>query len=107
MKYDIIFEQGNYRILEVVDECSTMDDLKGECFDPKVNPDVPADQLREEERDFECRIDHEGVFGYVLERWNPEIGIGWEHVDSCWGFVGQHSDTNEHYIVDELKQDIK
>lgn len=45
----------------------------------------------------------------TVEKWNPEIGIGWEHVDSCWGFVGEYRqgvETYDHYIVDELKRQI-
>ena len=47
------------------------------------------------------------MYGYVLERWNPEIGEGWEPVDSCFGFVGRYSLENDHYIVEELSAQAK
>lgn len=25
------------------------------------------------------------VYGLVVEKWNPEIDKGWEHLDSIWG----------------------
>jgi hypothetical protein len=83
-----------------------MENLKGDCFNPKVNTDIPEEVLKNGEREFEELVNQEGVFGYVLERWNPKPGIGWEHIDSCWGFVGQYSESDErfnHYTVEELR----
>lgn len=102
----IIFSEGEYRIVEREDFDLRMDDLKGDTFNRKVNPEIPEERMAEEERHFEELVEREGVFGYVLERWCPQIDAGWEHVDSCWGFVGQYSPTDEtftHYIVNEMK----
>lgn len=103
----VLFKKGPYRVVEVMDEVYRLRDLKGDCFDPKVNSDLDADELRRQELAFEKKIDNEGVFGYVLECWDPRVGAGWETLDSCWGFVGAYSETNKHYIVDELKAQIK
>ena len=87
-----------------------MDNLKGDTYSPQTNPDIDADTLKNEETQFESLVDQVGVFGYVLERWNPNPGHGWEHIDSCWGFVGAYdpNSTNyNHYIVDEMKATIE
>lgn len=110
----IIFqtEDNKHRIIEIPDNVCSMDDLKGDTFNRSCNPDIPEEQMRKQEKDFEELIEREGVFGYVLERWNPEPDKGWEHVDSCWGFIGQYSpndksDLFNHYIIEELKGQIK
>ena len=107
----IIFETPDktYRIVEHADEHTQMDDLKGDCYNPECNPDLDSSQLRTEELHFEELVNREGVFGYVLEKWNPAPSVGYEHVDSCWGFVGYFSENEEifnHYIVEELKSQI-
>ena len=101
-----IYRQDEYRILEVIDECSTLEDLKGDCYNADLNSDICSIQLKNEEVEFESKCYNEGVYGYILEKWNSDIGQGWEHVDSCFGFVGTHAEEN-HYIVDELKAAIK
>lgn len=111
-----IFEtdSGKYRILEVLDPDVDLDNLKGDIFNPDHMEEMHGkgmslEKLREEELDFEAEVNREGVFGYVLEVWDPSPGCGWTHVDSCWGFVGQwdpKSDRYNHYIVEELKNQI-
>lgn len=110
MSKRVVFETNDkrFRIVEIEDETYSLEDLKGDCYNPDVNPDIP--DLSEQERKFERTVENEGVFGYVLERWNPEPGTGYEHVDSCWGFVGMYNpeiEFNNHYIVEELKRHIK
>lgn len=110
MKQETIYEEGIYRIIEIADDLYDIDDLCGDMFLPECFTDMnglTAAQIAEKEKKiFIERIENEGVFGYILEKWNPEVGQGWEHVDSCFGFVGLHSDEN-HYIVDEFKRIIK
>lgn len=101
-----ILQVGQFRIVEIPDMLYNIEDLKGDSYCPITNPDIPAEQLKKEERKFELDVDACGVFGYVLEKWNPEVGKGWEHVESCWGFVGTH-DMNNHYIVHEFETMIK
>ena len=108
----IIFETENgvWRIVEHFDQDADLENLKGDCFNPKHNPDIDPTKLKQDELEFEDLVNREGAFGYVLEKWNPAPGVGFEHVDSCWGFVGQYSETEEkfnHYIVDDLKSQIK
>jgi len=106
----IIYEEKKYRIIERHDDDIDLDNLKGDSYNPRVNTDIPEEKLKEEEKAFERLVNDEGVYGYVLERWNPGVGKGWEHVDSCWGFVGQYNpkeDVFNHYIVEELKGQIK
>jgi hypothetical protein len=112
----IIFETTDkqYRIVEHVDAHADIENLKGDIFNPKHivemhGPDKTLEELAAEEREFEDLVNREGVYGYVLERWNTDPGVGYEHVDSCWGFVGQYTPTEQtfnHYIVDELKAQI-
>jgi hypothetical protein len=110
MRNKVIHKQGSFRIIEIPDEYYNLDDAKGDSFCSRTNPNISAEILKEEELKFERLVETEGMFGYVLERWNPEIDVGWEHVDSCWGFVGsydpKHKDFN-HYIIDEMKGKIK
>lgn len=109
MKHRLIYEQGPYRIIEIPDEMSIMDDLKGDSFNPKIVTDIEPDVLKRDELRFERNVENDGVWGYILEKWNPEIGIGWSQVDACFGFVGQYvekAESYEHYIVEEMKQTI-
>ena len=103
----VLYAKGPYRILEVQEFGFDLADLKGDCFVEKHNPDINHITLKKQELDFEQKVLDEGVFGYVLELWDPRVGAGWETVDSCWGFVGAYSETNNHYIVDVLKSQIK
>lgn len=96
-----LYNSGGFRILEILDEIYEMENLKGDCFDPRHNPEIDAVELAAQEFNFEQKVFSEGVYGYVLEQWFPDVGRGWETVDSCWGFVGRHADEN-HYIVQEL-----
>ena len=100
-----IYQLGNFRILELGDSDYCFDNLKGDMYDPSVHTDIDKEVLREEEQAFKRMVEREGVYGYVLERWDPNIGCGWEEVDSCWGFVGYHA-TQGHYIVKEFIEEI-
>lgn len=103
-----IYRKGNYRIIEVIDDYFDIEHLKGDSFNPEINKDIDSEILKKQELDFERKAELEGIYGYELQLWNPEIDCGWEFVDSCWGFVGQYDETNNpHYIVDELKLQIK
>jgi len=99
-----LYQVENYRIIEIMDDDLNWDrikDLKGDCYNPEVNKDICPEKLKEEEIAFEEKCWDEGLWGYALERWNPEVGAGWEVLDSCWGFVGRY-ETEKHYIFDEL-----
>jgi hypothetical protein len=104
----VIFETADkmYRIIEVMDDDISLDDLKGDSFNSELNTDLDREQLKIEEKQFEELVNNEGVYGYILEKWNSLPGMGYEHVDSCFGFVCQYSENESafnHYIVEELK----
>jgi hypothetical protein len=96
--YRIIFETDDkvYRIVELPDDSACMEDLKGDTYNPKINTDISPEQLHKEELEFEDLVSRTGVYGYMLERWNSEPGKGcYEHIDSCFGFVGQYSESDK------------
>lgn len=99
-------DNGRFRIMQYPDTDFSVDDLKGDVFDfEKSGYTGTREELAKEEKDFEELAEREGIFGYVLERWNAAPGMGWEHVDSCWGFVGAYTKgdkTFDHYIVQEM-----
>lgn len=106
MKNRIIFKSGPYRIVEIVDESSTIDDLAGDMYCTKANPDIDPEKLYSEYKKFEQLVEQNGAFGYCLEQWIPDIDAGWTHVDSCFGFIGQYNPNDpdyNHEIIDELK----
>jgi hypothetical protein len=98
------------RIVEVSDTFVDFEDLCGDTYKPELHPEIPRETILKELEDFRELVEREGVFGYALEVWNPTPGTGWTHVDSCFGFVGQYSETKErfkHYIVVELIKTAK
>ena len=103
---NVIFEKKDYRIIEIEDYDTNLEDLKGECYALEVNKSVDKDLLKAEESQFETYFYEKGVFGYVLEKWDPSLGKGWSHIDSCFGFIGDYK-TEKHYIVDDFKNYIK
>ena len=105
MAHTILYTQENYRIIEHVDDFTSIENLKGDCFKPEQMPHLTVEEVKTEETMFERRVEWEGVYGYELQVWNPEVNRGWEFVDSCFGFVGTYEDHN-HYIVDEFKAAI-
>ena len=100
---------GFYRVVERATDDYTMEDLKGDSYNPQVNSDIDPAVLKAEELAFEELVNREGVYGYTLEYWDATPNVGWKHVDSCWGFVGMYNPNDDmfnHYIVDELKNAI-
>ena len=86
------------RIVEIADIHVSMDDLKGDCYNPKVC-DINPNRLKREEREFEERVAREGVWGYRAEVWD---GTDWIETDSIYGFVG--NDFNESCYDDDLME---
>jgi antirestriction protein len=108
----IVFQSPDkkFRILEVPVDDYRLEDLKGDAFDFKTNPETPQNILKQEEEEFEKHVEEVGVYGYQLEQWNSEPGAGWETVDSLYGFVGpykQGDEDQDHYIIEEMKAEIK
>lgn len=75
------------RLLAALDTDFQLEDLKGDTYNRKVNPDVPEERMAREELEFEERVERQGVYGLIGEVRTDETT--WEHVDSCWGFVGE------------------
>ena len=104
----IIHQESRYRIVEVLQHDYDMDNLKGDCYKWCPTMDgIDRGELREEEKQFEYKVRCEGVYGYELHIWNPEIDGGWVDHDSCYGFVGKHGIDTHHYIVKEMTDTIK
>jgi hypothetical protein len=96
----VVRQCGELRVIEVADTDYSLADLKGDVYNRSVNPEIPEKVMAKEEREFERQVETEGVYGYVLQRWEPAIDCGWITIDSCYGFVGCYEDQ-AHYIVDE------
>ena len=105
-KCNTIHTVNKYRILEVLEDYYDLDDLKGDGYKAEHNPEIDVATLKSDELKFEETVYNKGVYGYILEYWNPEIGEGWTTIDSCWGFIGQHEEFN-HEIVEEFLCEIK
>lgn len=114
----IVFETDDkkFKIIEVLDEDVDLENLKGDMFNlnhsAEMQPGKSHDEIKREEREFEDMVNREGVYGYVLLMWDPTPGAGYQHIDSCFGFIGQYSPGDksgifDHYIVEELKSQIK
>ena len=101
-----VYQLLDYRIIETRDFDYDMINLKGDCFCPAYHPDIDPVALEKQERDFEQRVYDENVYGYTLEKWNPDVCQGWQEVESCWGFVGRYTENNKHYIVEEFSNMI-
>jgi rRNA maturation protein Nop10 len=105
-----IFENETHLIVEHLDQSFDLENLKGDSYNPEANPDIDSDILEAEEQIFETLVENEGVFGYTLEKKCPTCGNATHTIGSCWGFVGRYSETDsrfKHYIVEELKNQIK
>lgn len=92
--------EGRVRIRFDVDEYAQYEDLAGDCYNVEINADsVPGGErtILAQEKDFKRQIERDGVWGFIVERKCPCCG-NWEHVDSCWGFVGRPEDFADEYL---------
>jgi hypothetical protein len=69
----------------VPDETCSFEDLEGDCFNPKADPEISASRLQRDREEFIATVNREGVSGIVGEYFDGEV---WQHADSCFGFVG-------------------
>jgi hypothetical protein len=78
-------KRGNVRLRAVPDEMCSLEDLEGDCFNPKANPEIPPSKLESDRQEFIAKVNREGVWGIIGEYFDGEQ---WQHADSCFGFVG-------------------
>lgn len=79
------------RIVEHPDATADLDNLLGDCFEPRHHPEIKPEILERERQAEIDRIERDGVWGYVAEYWD---GDQWEHADSIWGFIGGDFDSS-------------
>lgn len=73
------------RIVVSADYCMSWEDIVGESFCPKANPDIKPEILEREEKEYLEKVNRDGVWFYDAQIWN---GYEWESVASIGGFVG-------------------
>lgn len=92
------FLELGHSIVKVADEHTTEADIFGQMFDPKVNHDISAEQLKKEKRAYKKRISLEGVWG---------VGLSVEGISEfdtfLWGIVGDEILDHEH-VAELMKQ---
>jgi hypothetical protein len=79
-------KRSQVRLRIVPDETCSLEDLGGDCFNPRVNPNVPTSRLERDRKEFIEKVNTEGVCGIVGEFFDGER---WQHADSCFGFIGE------------------
>ncbi len=84
----IIWQKADYRIKLMDDSWNILDYLNSDDFNyqytHEANPETSSAVLIELKREHIDRITNTGLYGIVLEKWNPEVDKGWEQVDSIW-----------------------
>lgn len=78
-------EPGAVRLQIVADDHCSLDDLFGDCYNPKVNPDIPRATLERQRAAEVERVERDGVCGIVGEWFD---GDEWQQADSVYGFIG-------------------
>ena len=84
------------------DDCWTIDDLAGDCYDPKVNSDIRPSILERQYKEFVELVDRESVWGMIGEYYDGEQ---WREADSIWGIIGQDNSTG--YELDIMAATIE
>jgi hypothetical protein len=99
-------KKGLLRIRVLPDENVDLEYLLGDMYNPEVNPEIPEEELKRQERLEVDRIAREGVWGIVGEIKCTSCGQ-WEYVSSCWGFVGEDwKDCGDIDIMHECLQEL-
>jgi hypothetical protein len=95
-------KRGDVRLRIVPDDCADFDDLCGDTFNPVVNSDIPESRLERERKEFEDKVNRDGVWGVIGEYFDGEV---WHQSDSCFGFVGDDWKRSG-YDVDIMAQTL-
>ncbi len=69
-------KRGNVRLRIVPDETCSLEDREGDCFNPKVNPDVSVSRLDRDRQEFIEKVNTAGVWGISSEYFDGEK---WQH----------------------------
>lgn len=84
----VIWRKADHRIKLIDDSWNILDYLNSDDFNyqytHEANPETSSATLIELKREHIDRITNTGLYGIVLEKWNPEVDKGWEQVDSIW-----------------------
>ena len=84
----VIWRKADHRIKLIDDSWNILDYLNSDYFNyqytHEANPETSSAALIELKREHIDRITDTGLYGVVLEKWNPEVDKGWEQVDSIW-----------------------
>ena len=79
---------------------SCFEDLCGDTFNPRANPDIPAARLERGRQEFLEECNRDGVWGVIAQYWD-ETTQRWETADSLWGLVG--NDVTDIDCTEDLK----
>jgi hypothetical protein len=82
---EIAIRQGKISLGRSIDDLASFADLAGDVFDPEVNDNIDAAQLKREEKAFKARINRSGSWVFESSFWT---GREWEYADVIGGFVG-------------------
>lgn len=104
---------GNWRLRVMPDDSCTLEDLAGDMFNIDLNAStVPGGRrtIEAERKEWESRLQRDGVWGYVLEKRIPacptcDHGERWDHIDSCWGFECEVDESSLIYAQFQAKGD--
>lgn len=93
--------RDNVRLKDEPDDCGfTIEDLAGDAYDPKCNPDIQASRIERERKEFVRRVDREGVWFINAEYRDPRTGE-WKHGSSLGGVIGDDMGW-EHGLLDDV-----
>lgn len=91
LTYKQLEDAGLARLKVVLDTEWDADNMVGDMFNPKYNPDISPEECAQQEKEYLEKLCNSGVWGVVLE---VHDGNEWEQLDSLWG-IDDHKYANE------------
>lgn len=92
-EWELLEDAGKVKVEWLPDECSTIEDLEGDSFDPEVSG-LDPEETKRQRQGFIDQVERDGVWGIVG---SYHDGENWINSDSVWGFVGT---TDTAYLSD-------